>query len=195
MNPMFVPNITETIGRTKKTSDLATKLLENNIIYLGDELDNDTGSLIIMELLWLGTQTEEINFYINSPGGTVIDGLAIKDVIDNLDKKGVKVNTIGLGQCASMGAYLLSCGTGKRRLMPRSRYMLHSILGGTSGSLPDVEIYVNESKYLQNQINEDLIEFSGGKLDKKLVKKLIDRDTFLRPSQVIEYGLADEIIE
>lgn len=195
MNPVLIPSITENVGRTKKYSDLSTKLLENNIVYLGDEIDSDVSSLIVMELIWLSTVTEEIDLYINSPGGSVVDGIAIKDVINNLKNKGVVVNTIGLGQCSSMGAYLLAAGTGKRKLMPNTSVMVHSVQFGVQGSYPDVKVQFKESERVQNLLAKDLVKFSKGKLNEKSVRELMDRDTFMDAETAIKYGLADEIIE
>lgn len=194
MNPMFVPQVTETIGRTKKVSDLPSKLLENNIIYFGGELDEDTANLIIMELVWLSTQTEEINLYINSCGGLCSGGLAIKDVIYNLKEKGVIVNTIGVGECCSMGAYLLACGTGKRSVLPSTRVMIHSVISGHKGSYPDMKIAFEETERIQKIIARDLLEFTKGKLTQRDVKKMMERNTWLNGKEAIEKGLIDVIL-
>lgn len=194
MNPMFVPQITETVGRNKKVSDLPSKLLENNIIYFGGELDEDTANLIIMELLWLSTQTEEINLYINSCGGLCSGGLAIKDVIYNLKGKGVIVNTIGVGECCSMGAYLLACGTGTRSVLPSTRVMVHSVISGHEGSYPDMKIAFEETERIQKTIARDLVSFSKEKMSNRDVKKMMDRNTWLNGEEAIKKGLVDAIL-
>lgn len=196
MNPMMIPSFTENVGRTKKVSDLPTKLLESGIICLFGEIDEDSASAVIMSMLCCAQQFDEINLYINSPGGDCIQGFAIRDVIYNLKSKGVLVNTVGLGECASMGAYLLSCGTGTRRLSPNTRYMIHSVQSAMSySSYPDAKLKFEETTFVQNKMAADLVEFSRGKLNKRSIKKLMQRDTFMSPQQAIDLGLADEITE
>jgi len=195
MNPMLVPYFTEQNGRNKKTSDIPTKLMEQGIIQLFGEVDETTSAFITGALLCCSTQFEEISLYINSPGGVCTDGFAIKDVIMNLKKKGVLVNTYGLGQCCSMGAYLLSCGTGKRYLTPSCRYMIHSVQSAMGYSAyPDAKVQFNETTRLQELMRDDLIKFSKGKLNKREVTKLMQRDSFMDAQQCINLGLADEIL-
>lgn len=190
MNNLFVPSIIETIGRSQKAFDLPTKLLQNRIVYLGNEITSDVANIVIMQLLWLSSDdsSKEINLYINSPGGDVYAGLAIKDIIYKID---CKVNTIGLGLCASMGAYLLASGTGVRKATENCRIMVHSVSSMTKGTIHDIEIDYKESLYLQEKMLKDLTSFSKGKCTEQTFKAITQRDFWLSPEDAIIYGLVD----
>jgi len=183
-----VPSVIETIGRSSRAFDLPTKLLQDRIIYLGEDVNEETSNSIIMQLLWLNADApgKEIDFYINSPGGSVYDGLAIKDVIDNLK---CKVNTIGLGICASMGAYLLSAGTGERKATKNCRIMIHSVSSGTRGTIHDIEIDYKETKYLQDKLMQDITDFSKGKSSLETIIEKSQRDCYMSPEEAIELGI------
>jgi ATP-dependent Clp protease, protease subunit len=187
---MYPPSIIETTGRSSRAFDLPTKLLQDRIIYLCDEVNEDSANSIIMQLLWLNADDPEsdIDLYINSPGGSVYDGLAIKDVIDNLK---CKVNTIGLGFCASMGAFLLSAGTGKRKATKNCRIMIHSVSSGTRGTIHDMEIDYEETKYLQDKLMRYMTDYTNGKSDLETLKEKSKRDYYMSPDEAIELGLID----
>jgi ATP-dependent Clp protease protease subunit len=190
---MFYPNIIEKTGRSSRTFDLPTKLLQDRIIYFSGCVDEDSANYIIMQMLWLNADNpdEPINFYINSPGAEVYQGYAIKDTIDSLN---CKVNTVGLGMCASMGAYLLAAGTGNRKAMKNCRIMLHSVSSGTYGNFHDMKIDFEETKYLQDKMLEDLASFTKGKTSLKKIIENTQRDNFLSPEEAIKMGLIDEVI-
>lgn len=187
---MFMPSVIETIGRSTKSFDLPTKLLQDRVIYLGDEIDADVANSIVMQLLWLQSDKpdEPINLYINSPGGSVYDGLAIKDTIDNLS---CKVNTLGVGMCASMGAYLLFSGTGTRRATKNCRIMVHSVSSGMGGTIHDIKVDYEESHYLQTKIMNDIVLYSKGKLSKKVLELKTQRDWYMDSREAFALGLLD----
>lgn len=187
---IYPPSIIETTGRSSKAFDLPTKLLQDRIIYLGDEVNNDTANYIIMQMLWLNADNpdEDIDFYINCPGGSVYDGLAIKDIMNNIE---CKVNTIGLGMCASMGAYLLSAGTGVRKATKNCRIMIHSVSSGTYGTIHDMEIDYKETKYLQDVLMQDICDFTKSKSTLETIVQKSKRDYYLGADEAIELGLID----
>lgn len=188
---MFLPNVIEQIGRSTKTYDIPTKLLENRIVYAYGEIDADFANIIIMQLMLLNSQSNDpIDLYINSPGGSVYQGLAIKDVIHKIESP---VNTIGLGLCASMGAYLLASGTGSRSVTENTRIMLHSVSSNASGVIHDMEIDFKESKYLNNMLVEDFVKFSKGKLTKTTISNKIKRDYYIGGEKAVSMGLIDKI--
>ena len=190
---MFYPNIIEKVGRSQKLYDLPTKLLQDRIIYFSDEVHTASANYTIMQLLWLNSDNPEepISLYINSPGGCVYDGLAIKDIIDNLD---CKVNTVGVGMCASMGAYLLSAGTGERRVTKNCRIMIHSVSSGTYGTYHDMEIDYEETKFLQKKMLEDMAGFTDGKTSLATLKRKTQRDYYMTAEEAIKMGLIDSIV-
>jgi ATP-dependent Clp protease protease subunit len=189
----FFPSVIEKLGRTSKSFDLPTKLLQNRIIYLNGEIDNSACTNIIMQLLWLNSDnpTEPIDLYISSVGGSVYSGLAIKDVIYSIESK---VNTHGIEFCASMGAYLLASGTGTRKCTENTRIMIHSVSSGMYGTIHDIEIDFNESKYLQDKILSDMVTFSKGKSTLEDMKKRTQRDYFMGYEEAIKIGLIDSKI-
>lgn len=190
---MFLPHVIEKTGRSEKPIDLPSRLLQDRIIYFGTEVTDETANVAIMQLLWLAADDPEapIDFYINSPGGDVYAGQAIKDIIYNIP---CKVNTIGLGMCASMGAYLLSCGTGERKATQNCRIMIHSVSSGSSGTYHDLKIDFEETEYLQRKLIQDMANFSKGKSTSKSLEKSTERDKYLAPEQAIALGLIDTII-
>lgn len=190
----FFPSITETIGRNQHPIDLPSRLLQDRIVYLSGEITSDISDVIAMQLLWLDSNDpiEPINLYINSPGGSVYAGLAIKDIISSIS---CPVNTIGLGMCASMGAYLLSAGTGTRRALPNCRVMIHSVSGGMRGTFHDMAVDFSETEYLQTKMLEHIAEFSKGKTDYETLKDITARDRYMSVQQCIELGLLDGVVE
>lgn len=190
---MFVPNIVETIGRSTKIIDIPTKLLQERIIFLDDEINAESANNIIMSLIWLKhvDDSKDVDFYIKSPGGVCTDTYAIKDVIYKMP---FKVNTIGLGQCSSGGAYLLACGTGSRRVTENCEIMVHGVQGGTFGSMPDMRITMNQMERINKIYEDGLIQFSGGKINRNKAKELMQRDSYMDGFEAIELGLIDEVI-
>ena len=190
---MFEPNIVETIGRSTKIIDIPTKLLQERIIFLGDEIDDEVANTIIVSLLWLKhtDENKDVDLYINSPGGVCTSTYAIKDVIYKMP---FKVNTVGIGECASGGAYLLACGTGTRKVTENCRIMVHGVQSSAMGSLPDLRIQMKETEYI-NQVYEDgLIQFSRGKIDKYKARELMSRDTYMSGFEAMEYNLIDDVL-
>lgn len=191
----YTPYITKQIGRSTKLVDIPTEMLSQRIIFLGTAIDDYIANSIVQQLMWLATVgTEDIDLYIQSPGGSVYAGTSICDCIDALAKKGIKVNTIGTGLVASMGAYLLSAGTGTRKATKNCRIMIHSVSSATRGTIVDMEIDFNESKYLNDKLMVDIANFSKGKSTVEDIKKKCQRDCYLSPEESIVSGLIDAIV-
>jgi len=190
---MYYPSIIEVTGRGSKSFDLPTKLLQERIIYIGSEINSDVANFVIMQLMWLNSVDPDspIDMYINSPGGSVYDGMAIKDIINHISPK---VNTLGIGMCASMGAYLLSAGTGTRKVTKNCRIMIHSVSSGAVGTVQDIEVNYEEAKYLQEIMLKDMVQFSGGKTTLSTLRKKTSRDYYMGPDEAIKLGLIDTIV-
>jgi len=190
---MNFPNIVETIGRSTKIIDIPTKLMQERILFLGEEIDSEIANNLILSLMWLKhvDENKDVDLYINSPGGVCSDTFAIKDVIYKMP---FKVNTIGIGECCSGGAYLLACGTGTRTVTENCRIMVHSVQSGAMGSLPDMKIQMKESEVLNSVYKKGLIEFSKGKINSKKADELIARDTFMSGAEALKLGLIDKVI-
>ena len=189
-----IPYITKTIGRSVKLVDIPTEMLSQRIIYLGTEIDDFVANSIIQQMMWLATVNDDpIDLYIQSPGGSVYAGRAISDCIDSLNKNGVKVNTIGTGLVASMGAYLLAAGTGTRQATKNCRIMLHSVSSGVGYSTyHDQKVNFKETEYLQQQIAIDIVNSSKGKLTLEVLNIKCERDWFINTDDAIKYGIIDE---
>lgn len=193
---MYNPYITKQIGRTVKLIDIPTEMLSQRIIYLGSEIDDYISNSIIQQMMWLSTiSTEEIDMYIHSPGGSVTAGLAIKDCMDILKKKGIVVNTIGTGLVASMGAYLLSAGTGTRKATKNCRIMLHSVSSGAVGTIHDMKVSYEESKFLNDSLMVDIANFSKNRSTISDIKMKCERDYYMGVDEAIKMGLIDEKIQ
>jgi len=190
---MYLPSIIENDGRSLKQFDLPSKLFEQNIITLFGPVTDESAYSIISQIMYLDSKddAEDINLYINSPGGSVYAGLAIHDVIKNSKKK---VNTVCTGISMSMGAFLLFAGTGKRRSLPNSRIMVHSVSSGTQGTFHDMKVDFEETSYLQEKLMKMQTEFSKGKITEKEMLDLTKRDKYLTPEETLELGLIDEVI-
>jgi len=190
---MLIPHVIEKTGRSEKPIDLPSRLLQDRIVYLGEDVNPDTANIVIMQMLWLAADNpdEPINFYINSPGGSVYDGLAIKDIMNHIP---CKVNTVGVGMCASMGAYLLSAGTGERKAMKNCRIMIHSVSSGTMGTFHDMEVDYEETKYLQEKLLLDIANFSNGKSTLDALKRKTQRDYYMDADEAKSLGLIDKVV-
>lgn len=187
----IVPTILEKTNNKEYAYDLYSRLLKDRIIILNGEINDNLSSLVISELLYLDSLNhEEISLYINSPGGSVTSGLAIYDTM-NYIKSDVK--TIGMGMCASMAAFLLSCGTkGKRCSLENTEIMIHQPLGGAEGQASDIAIVAKRILKLKDKINKILSEKTGQKLKKITIDT--DRDNYFDPEEAKNYGLIDNII-
>ena len=191
----YTPYITKQIGRSTKLIDIPTEMLSQRIIFLGTEVDDCVANSLIQQMMWLATvSSEDIDLYIQSPGGSVYAGLSIADCINLLDKQGIKVNTIGTGMVASMGAYLLAAGTGTRKATKNCRIMIHSVSSGSRGTIHDMEVDFNESKYLNDKLMVDIANFSKGKSTVEDIQKKCQRDCYLSPEESIISGLIDAIV-
>ncbi len=188
----FVPVVVEQTGRGERSYDIYSRLLKDRIVFLGTPVTDEVANLVTAQLLFLESEDpeKEINFYINSPGGSVTAGLAIYDTMQFIKPP---VSTLCLGQAASMGALLLLAGhKGRRYALPHSRIMIHQPLGGAQGQASDIEIQAREILRVREEINAIIVRHTGQQLKK--IEKDTDRDMFLTPEQSVEYGLIDEVI-
>lgn len=188
---VHLPYVIEKSGRSEKNVDIYSRLLQDRIVYIGDEIDADVANSVVMQMLWLQSDKpdEPISLYINSPGGSIYDGLAIKDTIDNIS---CKVNTLGVGLCASMGAYLLFAGTGTRRATKNCRIMIHSMSAGTFGNFHDMKVDHAEFTYIQEKLMDHIVQFSKGKLSKEFLELKAQRDWYLSQNEAFSLGLLDK---
>ena len=188
----LVPMVVESTGHGERGYDIYSRLLKDRIILLGMPIDDDSANLIIAQLLFLQAENPEqdIDLYINSPGGSVTAGLAIYDTIQSLS---CDVKTYCIGQCASMGAVLLAAGTqGKRFALPHSRIMIHQPWGGAQGTAADIEIQSREIVRLRSMLNNILAYHTGKELKK--IEKDTNRDFFMGAEEAVEYGLVDQVV-
>ena len=189
---MLIPYVVEQTGRGERTYDIYSRLLKDRIIFLGEGIDENTGNIVVAQLLFLESEDPEkdIHLYINSPGGYVSAGLAIYDTMQYIK---CPVSTICIGQAASMGALLLAGGApGKRLSLPNSRIMIHQPLGGTQGQATEVEIHAREILKLRDRLNDILVKHTGQ--SKKKIKTDTERDHFMSPEEAVQYGLIDKVI-
>ncbi len=193
MNNFLIPHVVEQTGRGERGYDIYSRLLVDRIVFIGTPIDNMVANVIIAQLLFLqmSDPKKDIHLYINSPGGSVTDGLAIYDTMQFLT---CDVNTYCIGQAASMGAVLLCAGTkGKRYALPNSNIMIHQVLGGAEGAASDVEIRVKYMLRLKQRLNQIIGKHSGQPED--VVEKACDRDNFMTPQEAKKFGLVDEVVE
>ena len=187
-----IPYVIEKTGRGERVYDLYSRLLEDRIVFLGTGIDDMVANVVVAQLLFLAKQnkTQDIQMYLNSPGGSVTAGLAIYDTMQYIE---CDVATYCIGQCASMGAVLLAGGKkGKRYILPNSRVMIHQPWGGTQGTAADMEIQVKEILELRGRLNEILARHSGQTI--KAIEKATDRDNFMSAQESVGFGLVDQII-
>jgi len=189
---MIIPTVLEKSATGERAYDLYSRLLKDRIIYFGGEVDQHSMDLIIMQMLFLDREDSHlpIELYINSPGGSVVDGLALYDVIHTIS---APVNTTCVGTAASMGAILLAGGTGTRAALPHSRIMIHQVSSGYRGTAADINIQVRETNKLYDQLLEILHKRTGQSIRK--VKADCDRDYYMSAEEAKAYGLIDSVIE
>lgn len=195
MNPSnyLVPNVIVRTRDGERGYDIYSRLLEERIIFLGEDVNEHTANVVVAQLLHLANEdpTKDISLYINSPGGSVYDGLAIYDTMNFIAPD---VATYGIGLQASMGAFLLSSGAkGKRHLLPNSRVMIHQPSSGTQGKVTDQEISLRESLRIKELLNEILAKNTGQKLSK--IEKDADRDFWMSATEARTYGLVDHVVK
>ena len=192
MRNALVPMVVEQTGRGERSYDIFSRLLGDRIIFLSDEINDATASLVVAQMLFLEAQdpTKDISFYINSPGGSVTAGMAIYDTMQYIK---CDVSTICIGMAASMGAFLLSAGAkGKRIALPHSEIMIHQPLGGAQGQASDIKIRAELILRTRDMLNKILSEKTGQPIEQ--IEKDTDRDNFMTAEQALAYGLIDRII-
>ncbi len=192
MDMSFVPYVVEQTSKGERSYDIFSRLLNDRIVMLSDKVDNASASVIIAQLLYLEGKDPEkdINFYINSPGGSVSAGMAIYDTMQYIK---CDVRTICVGMAASMGAFLLAAGTkGKRYALPNSEIMIHQPLGSAEGQATDILIHANHIKRIRENINNILADATGKPLEE--IERDTERDNFMSANEALEYGLVDKVI-
>jgi ATP-dependent Clp protease protease subunit len=189
---LVIPYVTEQSPRGERTMDIYSRLLADRIIFLGMPVDDQIANIVMAQLLHLESEDPEqdVNVYINSPGGSVTAGLAIYDTMRFIR---CDVATTALGMAASMGAFLLAAGTkGKRNALPNTRILLHQPSGGLAGQVSDVEIHARELMRTKQKVNELLAEMTGQPVEK--IERDTDRDYMLGAEDAVEYGLIDRVV-
>lgn len=188
----LVPYVIEQTSRGERSYDIYSRLLKERIIFLGEEVNDTTASLVVAQLLFLEADDpdKDVHLYINSPGGSITAGMAIYDTMHHIKPD---VSTICVGMAASMGAFLLAGGEkGKRYALPHSEVMIHQPLGGTQGQATDIKIHADRIIAIREEMNKILAENSGK--DYETVCKDTERDNFLTAKEACDYGLIDEVI-
>ena len=189
----FIPYVVEQTSRGERSYDIFSRLLNDRIIFLSEEVNDTTASLIVAQLLYLENQDpdKDIQFYINSPGGSVTAGMAIYDTMQYIK---CDVNTICVGMAASMGAFLLSAGTkGKRMALPNAEIMIHQPSAGTQGQITDMAIHMKRLQTIKDRMNRILAANTGKSLEE--VTEACERDNFMTAEEALAFGLIDKIVE
>ncbi len=189
----LVPMVVEQTGRGERSYDIFSRLLEDRIIFLGEEVNDASASLVVAQMLYLESKDpdKDIQLYINSPGGSITAGMAIYDTMQYIR---CDVSTICIGMAASMGAFLLAAGQkGKRFALPNSEIMIHQPLGGMQGQATDIQIHAERIIKMKQHLNEILSERTGQPLD--VIAADTERDNFMSAEKAKAYGLIDEVIE
>ncbi len=189
----LIPMVVEQTNRGERAYDIYSRLLKDNIIFIGSPIDDNLSNLVIAQLLYLEAEDpdKDISIYVNSPGGSVTAGLAIYDTMQFVRPD---ISTICIGQAASMAAILLAAGSDKKRFgLPNSRIILHQPLGGFSGQATDVDIHAREILRIRQRLDEILVHHTGQSLDK--IRKDTDRDFIMTAAQSLEYGIIDQVID
>ena len=188
----LVPYVVEQTNRGERSYDIFSRLLNDRIVFLGEEVNATTASLVVAQLLYLEAQDpdKDIQFYINSPGGSVTDGMAIYDTMQYVK---CDVSTICIGMAASMGAFLLSSGAkGKRFALPNAEIMIHQPSAGTQGQITDMAIHLKRLEIIKKRMNKILSENTGKPIE--VVTADCERDNFMSADEAVEYGLIDKVI-
>ena len=189
----LVPMVVQQTNRGERSYDIYSRLLNDRIVFLGEEVNDTTASLVVAQLLYLEAQDadKDISLYINSPGGSISAGMAIYDTMNFIK---CDVSTICIGMAASMGAFLLAAGAkGKRIALPNSEIMIHQPLGGMQGQATDIKIHADHIIKIKDKMNRILSANNGKPL--KTVEKDTERDNFMSAQEALEYGLIDKVIE
>ena len=187
----MIPIVIEESGRGEKAFDIYSRLLRERIIFLGEPVTNDSANRIVAQLLFLEAEDPEkdIFMYINSPGGSVYDGLGIFDTMQHVKPD---IHTVCVGLAASMGAFLLCAGTkGKRSSLLHSRIMIHQPLGGARGQASDIRIQADEILFIKDKLNKELSDRTGQPIER--IREDTDRDFYMSPSEAVEYGIIDNV--
>lgn len=193
MNNSLVPMVVEQTSRGERSYDIFSRLLNDRIIFLSDEVNDATASLVVAQLLYLEAQDpdKDISFYINSPGGSVTAGMAIYDTMNFIK---CDVSTVCIGMAASMGAFLLSAGTkGKRFALPNSEIMIHQPLGGAKGQATDIKIQAELILRTRDRLNAILAKNTGKSIDE--IARDTERDNYMTADEALAYGLIDKVID
>jgi len=188
----LIPMVVEQTNRGERAYDIYSRLLKDRIIFLGSGIDDDVANIIIAQMLFLESEDpdKDIHLYLNSPGGVVTSGLAIYDTMQYIKPD---VSTLCMGQCASMGAVLLTAGAkGKRFALPHSRILLHQPLGGFQGQATDIDIHAKEILRMRGELDSILVKHTQQPLDR--IRSDTERDFFMSGQQAREYGIIDEVI-
>ncbi len=189
----FIPYVVEQTSRGERSYDIFSRLLNDRIIMLSDEVNDATASVVVAQLLYLEGQDpdKDIHLYINSPGGSISAGMAIYDTMQFIK---CDVSTICVGMAASMGSFLLAAGAkGKRLALPNSEIMIHQPLGGAKGQASDIKIQAEHILFIRNRMNTLLSEMTGQPLD--VIEKDTDRDNWMTAEDAVRYGIIDKVIE
>ena len=189
---MIIPTVIDKINNHERVYDIYSRLLKDRIIIINGEINNELANSVVAQLLFLDSlNNEDISIYINSPGGSVTDGMAIYDTMNFINSD---VSTIGMGLCASMGAFLLSSGTkGKRYALPNCEVMIHQPLGGAQGQATEIKIAAEHILKTKDKLNKILSSNTNKSLD--IIEKDTDRDNFMNSNEALDYGIIDEIIK
>ena len=188
----LVPYVVEQTSRGERSYDIFSRLLNDRIVMLCDEVNDATASLVVAQLLYLEGQDpdKDIHLYINSPGGSISAGMAIYDTMQFIK---CDVSTICIGMAASMGSFLLAAGAkGKRLALPNSEIMIHQPLGGAKGQASDIKIQADHILFIRNRMNRLLSEMTGQPLD--VIERDTDRDNYMTADEAVKYGLVDKVI-
>ncbi|WP_432663399.1 ATP-dependent Clp endopeptidase proteolytic subunit ClpP [Wukongibacter baidiensis] len=188
----LVPVVVEQTNRGERSYDIYSRLLKDRIIFLGEEVNDHTASLVVAQLMFLEAEDpdKDVHLYINSPGGSITAGMAIYDTMQYIKPD---VATYCVGMAASMGAFLLTAGTkGKRFALPNAEIMIHQPLGGTRGQATDIKIHAERIIKMKDKLNKILSERTGQPLE--TIEKDTERDNFMDPEEALKYGLIDKVI-
>ena len=189
----FIPYVVEQTSRGERSYDIFSRLLNDRIIFLSEEVNDATASLIVAQLLYLEAQDpdKDIQFYINSPGGSVTAGMAIYDTMKYIK---CDVATICVGMAASMGAFLLSAGTkGQRMALPNAEIMIHQPSAGTQGQITDMAIHMKRLQIIKERMNRIMAENTGRSIEE--VTAACERDNFMSSQEALEFGLVDRVLD